>query len=251
MADWRNTLVWRVLVALWGLISLALICVLAMLAAPFIGPRRAFFGITKFWALQIFTLAGIRWSVRGWEHLPADIREERQPVVFMSNHESHFDPPFLLSAIPIPAVYLAKKEVRWMPFVGWAVWAAGMIFVDRSNRERAIRSLKEAALRVRGGKSVVIFPEGTRTRTGKLGAFKKGGFHLAQEAEVPIVPLATVGGYQVLPPGHVLARPGRFQVAFGQPVSPSDYPDRDQLMAEVQRQVAALRDELLQIPGKA
>ena len=102
----------------------------------------------------------------------------------MSNHESNLDPPVLISGIPIPAVFLAKKEVKWMVPVGWAAMMAGTIFIDRSNRERAINSLHRAAPEIRGGKSVVIFPEGTRTRTGELLPFKKGGFVMAEEAGV-------------------------------------------------------------------
>lgn len=245
MAKWQENLIWRWLVALWGLFSVGLLCILVILLAPFIGSRRAFFGLTKYWSIQVFFLAGVKWSVEGWEALPEDIRLERQPAVFMSNHESHMDPPFLLWAIPIPAVYLAKKEIRWFPLVGLAIMAAGMIYVDRGNREKAIRSLKLAAEKIRAGKTVVIFAEGTRTRTGELGVFKKGGFHLAQEAGVPIVPMATVGGHRVLPPGTLLARPGWFRVAYGTPVHPADYPDRDALMAEVRRQISELRERLL------
>lgn len=245
MSKWQGNVVWRCLVMVWSLFSLGLLCLLVILLAPIIGPRRSFFGLTKFWSIQVFFLSGVKWSVEGWDDLPEDIRLERQPAVFMSNHESHMDPPFLLWAIPIPAVYLAKKEIRWFPLVGLAIMAAGMIFVDRSNRERAIQSLKVAADKIRAGKTVVIFAEGTRTRTGKLLPFKKGGFHLAQEAGVPIVPMATVGGHKVLPPGKLLARPGTFRVAFGQPVHPADYPEREDLIAEVRRQVVELRERLL------
>jgi 1-acyl-sn-glycerol-3-phosphate acyltransferase len=193
------------------------------------------------WSRLVFAMVGSEARVFGWECLPEAIRGERQPVIFMSNHESNLDPPVLISAIPIPAVYLAKKEVKWMAPVGWAAMAAGTIFIDRSNRERAIHSLHMAAGEIRGGKSVVIFPEGTRTRTGDLGPFKKGGFVMAHEAGVPIVPLATVGGHHMLPPGRVRIRPGRYVVAFGQPVDPKDFPHREALMAEVHRQIVALR----------
>jgi len=224
----------------WGFLSAGLICTLCCLAAPFLGPRRAFFGIGSWWIRQQFALCGVKWRIEGWEQLPEAIRSEQQPVVFMCNHESLLDPPFLVTAIPIPAVYIAKKEVKWMPGVGWAVWAAGMIFIDRKNREKAIEGLKKAALEIRGGKNVVIFPEGTRTRTGELGMFKKGGFNLAQDAGVPIVPMAIEGAYGVLPPGKWVPRPGHFNAAFGEPVDPAAFPDRDALIDEVRRRVADL-----------
>jgi 1-acyl-sn-glycerol-3-phosphate acyltransferase len=179
-------------------------------------------------------------TLRGWEKMPEAIREGRQPVIFMSNHESQMDPPVLIAALPLPAVYLAKKELQYFPFIGWAAWAAGVIFIDRRDRERALHSIHAAALEIRGGKSVVIFPEGTRSRTGQLLPFKKGGFALAQDAGVPIIPIATVGGFQVLPRGTLRFRPGRYLVLMGEPVVPSDHADRDSLMAAVRTQIEAL-----------
>jgi 1-acyl-sn-glycerol-3-phosphate acyltransferase len=173
----------------------------------------------------------IPFTLVGWERMPDAIREGRQPVIFMSNHESQMDPPVLIAALPLPAVYIAKQELKYLPFIGWAAWAAGVIFIDRRDRERALRSIHDAALQIRGGKSVVIFPEGTRSRTGQLLPFKKGGFALALDAGVPIIPIATVGGFQVLPRGTLRFRPGRYLVLVGEPVDPADHPDRDALMA--------------------
>ena len=161
----------------------------------------------------------------------------------MANHESNLDPPVLIGILPIPAVFMAKKEVQWMVPIGWAAMMAGTIFIDRSNRERAMASLHQAALEIRGGKSVVIFPEGTRTRNGELLPFKKGGFNLAIEAGVPIVPLAVVGGHAMLPPGKVLIRPGQYSISFGQPVDPKDFPSREAVITEVRARIVALRDQ--------
>jgi 1-acyl-sn-glycerol-3-phosphate acyltransferase len=240
--SWRCELPWTVLVTLWGLFSVPLTAIAVLLAAPFMGGRRAFWTIAPLWARTVFRLFGARIEVRGWDRLPEPIRAEREPVIFMSNHESNLDPPVLISAIPIPAVYLAKKEIRWMVPVGWAAMAAGTIFIDRSNRERAIHSLHQAAREIRGGKSVVIFPEGTRTRTGELLNFKKGGFAMAEEAGVRIVPLATVGGHRMLPPGTLRVQPGPYVISFGEPVDPRDHPGREAVMAEVRRQIAALQN---------
>lgn len=242
---WRSGLPWTVLVTLWGLFSLPLTAIAVLLAAPFLGGRRAFWTVAPLWARIVFRLFGARIEIRGWERLPEPIRAEREPVIFMSNHESNLDPPVLISGIPIPAVYLAKKEIRWMVPVGWAAIAAGTIFIDRSNRERAIQSLHQAAREIHGGKSVVIFPEGTRTRTGDLLPFKKGGFVMAEEAGVRIVPLATVGGRRMLPPGSLRVQPGRYVVTFGEPVDPRDYPGRDAVMAEVRRRIADLKEEAM------
>ncbi|WP_005036496.1 lysophospholipid acyltransferase family protein [Holophaga foetida] len=242
MKSWRQNPVWKAFLVVWGLVSVCLTALGVLIAAIFLGPKRAFFTVAPLWVRQIFPLCGVKWSVRGWEDLPEEIRNGKQPVIFMSNHESHLDPPFLIHAIPIPAVYIAKKEVKWMPLVGWAAWAAGTIFIDRGNREKAVRSLRLAAEEIRGGKNVLIFPEGTRTRNGKLGSFKKGGFNLAMDAGVPIVPLATVGGYRILPADSLSPSPGRFDVLFGQPVRPGDYPDREAILSEVRNRISDLRE---------
>ena len=246
MPGWRSRWYWTLPVTVWGLASLPLTAFAILAGAPFMGGRRAFWTIAPMWARVVFRLCAVPPVVLGWEDLPEAIRSERQPVIFMSNHESNLDPPVLISAIPIPAVFLAKKEVMWMAPVGWAAMMAGTIFIDRSNRERAINSLHLAAAEIRGGKSVVIFPEGTRTRTGRLGPFKKGGFVMAAEAGVRIVPLATVGGHQMLPPGAVHIRPGRYIVAFGAPVDPKAFGNREALIVEVRARIEALRARALQ-----
>lgn len=240
MANWRNNPLWGFFTLVWAVISVMGIVVGILLAAPFLGPRRAFFTVGPWWARQMFAVCGISCEVSGWESLPEDIRSGRQPVIFMSNHESQLDPPLLIGAIPVPAVYIAKKEVKYIPFVGWAAICAGVIWIDRGNHDKAVASIREAARKVRGGRNVVIFPEGTRTRTGELLPFKKGGFNLAQEAGVPIVPLATVGGFQTLPPGARGVRPGRYAVRFGEPVDPARFPSRDALMEEVRSRITAL-----------
>ena len=242
MTGWRGRWFWTLPVTAWGLFSLPLTAVAILLGAPFLGGRRSFWTFAPLWARIIFHLCGEAPVVLGWDDLPEPIRLEREPVIFMSNHESNLDPPVLISAIPIPAVFLAKKELKWMFPVGWAAAMAGTIFIDRSRRDRAISSLHQAAREIHDGKSVVIFPEGTRTRSGDLLSFKKGGFVMAEEAGVRIVPLASVGGRAMLPPGAVHIRPGRYVVAFGAPVDPKAFPSRDALMAEVRERISRLRD---------
>jgi 1-acyl-sn-glycerol-3-phosphate acyltransferase len=224
----------------WAILMVVVTVLGILLAAPFLGRRRAFFTVGPMYARGVGWFCDIPLTLRGWERMPEAIREGRQPVIFMSNHESQMDPPVLIAALPLPAVYLAKQELRYFPFIGWAAWAAGVIFIDRRDRERALHSIHAAALEIRGGKSVVIFPEGTRSRTGQLLPFKKGGFALAQDAGVPIIPIATVGGFQVLPRGTLRFRPGRYLVLVGEPVIPCDHPDRDSLMAAVRTQIEAL-----------
>ena len=240
MANWRETGFGGVVMALWALATVPLTEIGILVAVPFLGRRRAFYSVGPMFARGMAWFCRIPFTLQGWERLPEAIREGRQSVIFMSNHESQMDPPVLVAALPIPAVFIAKKELQYVPFIGWAGWAAGVIFIDRGNRERAIRSIRDAAQQIRGGKNVVIFPEGTRSRSGQMLPFKKGGFALAIEADVPIVPMATVGGFRVLASGSLRIRPGRYKLLMGEPVHPADHPDRDALMQEVRNRIEVL-----------
>jgi 1-acyl-sn-glycerol-3-phosphate acyltransferase len=240
VSQWRETGIGGAVLTTWTMLTMPLTVLGILLAAPFLGPRRAFFAIGPLFARGMAWFCHIPFTLRGWERMPEDIREGRQPVIFMSNHESQLDPPYLVAALPLPAVYIGKKELKYVPFIGWAGWAAGVIFIDRRDRERAIRSIHEAALEIHGGKNVVIFPEGTRSRTGQLLPFKKGGFALAMDADVPIIPMATVGGFRALPPGSMRVRPGRIVLQVGEPVNPRDFTDRDALMKVVRERMEAL-----------
>ena len=215
MANWRDTGFGGVVMGAWALVTVPLTVIGIFLAIPFLGRRRAFYAVGPLFARGMAWFCHIPFTLKGWEQLPEAVRDGRQPVIFMSNHESQMDPPILIAALPVPAVFIAKKELQYVPFVGWAAWAAGVIFIDRGNRERSIQSIRNAAQEIRTGKNVVIFPEGTRTRSGVMLPFKKGGFALALEAGVPIVPLATVGGFRVLASGSLRIRPGRYALHVG------------------------------------
>ena len=240
MANWRDTGIGAFLMADFVLGKVPVTVISVLLAVPFLGRPRAFFAIAPMFANCVAWFCDVPFSLGGWERMPEAIREGRQPVIFMSNHESQLDPPYLVAALPLPAVYIGKSELKYVPFIGWAGWAAGVIFINRGDREKAIQSIKDAARQIRGGKNVVIFPEGTRSRTGELLHFKKGGFALALDAGVPIVPMATVGGFNALPSGGLRIRPGRFTMLVGDPVYPGDHADRDALAAEVRLRIEAL-----------
>ncbi|MDR2561204.1 MAG: 1-acyl-sn-glycerol-3-phosphate acyltransferase [Holophagales bacterium] len=233
---------WSAFLVPWGIFSVGLTGLAILIALPFVGGKRAFFAIGKLWAKQQLWLCGASWDSVGWENVPEEIRNGQQSAIFMSNHQSLLDPPLLMGAIPVPAVYIAKKELQRVPFVGWAAAAAGMIFIDRGNSEKAAISLARAAEQIASGKNVVIFPEGTRTMDGRIGKFKKGGFGLAVRAGVPIVPLVTIGGWDILPKGELMPRRGKISVMFGRAVYPKDYPSREALMIEVETQIRDMAD---------
>jgi len=131
----------------------------------------------------------------------------------------------LAVVLPNTCRFVAKRSLFFVPILGQAMWAAGFIPIDRGDRTQAIRSLGRAASRIRRGASVILFPEGTRSRTGKLAPFKKGSFHLALETRVPIVPVAISGSGSVVRPRSIVIRPGRVHVTLFPQVDPETYGD--------------------------
>jgi 1-acyl-sn-glycerol-3-phosphate acyltransferase len=161
----------------------------------------------------------------------------------MSNHESWLDIPALLATIPVQVRFLAKKSLFSWPFFGWAIASMGFIPVDRENRRTAIRSFEDAAARIRAGRSVLIFPEETRSVDGNLLPFQRGGFLIALKAGIPIVPVGLDGPRRCLPKHSYLLRPGVITVRFGDPIPTVGHgvTDKGQLMDEVRRAVEELR----------
>jgi len=167
----------------------------------------------RLWARIICWAALVRIRVEHADRVPLP-----GPVVFMSNHESWLDIPVLLVAVPGQVRFLAKKSLFSIPFLGWAMRAMGFVPVDRENRRTAIRSFEEAAARIRAGRSVLVFPEETRTTDGKLLPFQRGGFLIALKAGLPIVPVGIDGARRCMPKHTYLVKPGRVTVRFGVPI---------------------------------
>ena len=173
---------------------------------------------------------------------------KNQTYVFMANHLSAVDIWALYVALPVRVRMIAKKQLAGIPLFGWAMAAGRFIFVDRGNAIAARRSIDEAGRRIRGGDSVLIFPEGTRSRDGRLGPFKKGGFHLAIDSGVPVVPVALHGTRACMPRSSLLLRPGHVHVTFGEPVATSGLTDADRhgLLERVRGAIGKMLD-----PGEA
>ncbi|MEW6334193.1 MAG: lysophospholipid acyltransferase family protein [Thermodesulfobacteriota bacterium] len=174
--------------------------------------------IANLWARMLLWLTNTRVDVIGRENVMLD-----RPQIFMANHQSDFDILIVLAHIPGQFRWIAKKELFKIPIFGKAMRNAGYIEIDRQNHERALKSLDEAAQKIREGKSVVTFPEGTRSRDGKVRPFKQGMFHLAIRSGVPIVPIAIIGAGEIMPRRTLKVKPGRITMVIDRPVDVSGY----------------------------
>ncbi len=193
---------------------------------------------SRLWARIILAAALVRLRVEGAPRIPRD-----RAVVFMANHESWLDIPVLLATIPVQVRFLAKKSLFSIPFFGWAIASMGFIPVDRKNRREAIKSFEQAAQRIRAGRSVLVFPEETRTTDGTLLPFQRGGFLIALKAGLPIVPVGLDGPRRCLPKFSYLLRPGTITVRFGEPIPTEGLgvTAKEELMAKVRAAIAVLR----------
>jgi 1-acyl-sn-glycerol-3-phosphate acyltransferase len=164
----------------------------------------------------------------------AELVPPGQAYVYMSNHQSHLDIPMLYATLPSPTIrMLGKKELFQIPLWGRGLRAAEFIEVDRSNHTRAVESIEHAARLIRDGVSIYLAPEGTRSRDGRIGKLKKGGFHLALDTKTSIVPAAIRGTIEILPRGGKVMQTGkRVDVTIGAPIA-VDGRELPQLMAEV------------------
>jgi len=184
-------------------------------------------------------IAGIRYRVAGPRPPKA------MPVVFCSNHESNVDPPVLFQALHPRLHVLYKAELHKFPLMGTVLDVGGFVPVDRLDRRQSFDSLAQGAASLRAGNSFLIFPEGTRSRSGDLLPFKKGGFIMAIQAQVPIVPVAISGGRASMRKGSAIIHPVQVSIRIGEPIPTAGMKldDRDRLIARVRTEVERLLRE--------
>jgi 1-acyl-sn-glycerol-3-phosphate acyltransferase len=192
---------------------------LIILLGPFDRDGKHVQRITSLWTKMILTVSGVALKVKGLSQI-----DPKRQYVFMVNHQSNIDIPVLVQSLPdLRLRWIAKKELLWVPFLGWAMWAAKHITVNRADRFDALATLKKARERMKDGVSLAIFPEGTRGIEGDLLPFKRGGFLLAVKTGTPIVPVTINGSAAILPKGDWRIRSGQIEVVIGTPVSVENY----------------------------
>lgn len=170
--------------------------------------------IGRIWSKLLLWAGGIRYQVKGLEHL-----DRRRQYVFAGNHESAFDIPLAFAALPFQLVPVAKKELRKIPFFGWGMIMARHIFIDRQNHKKAMESLVKARRSLRRNpRSLLLFPEGTRSVDGEVHRFKKGGLGLALDLGLPVVPMAVCGTARVAGKGSWRLTPAPVELRIGVPI---------------------------------
>jgi len=209
------------------------------IARTALGDVRAVGELTDVWAERVARGIGMELRVVGAEGV-----DVAQPHVFMCNHQSHMDIVALIVGLPVAPGFLAKRELRDVPLFGRAMDAGGHVFVDRQSRRDAFAAIGRAAEQVADGRNLVVFPEGTRSARRTVKRFKKGGFHLAKQARVPIVPVGIRGTADVLPKHSKGLRPGPVEIHLGAPLPAAEVDSLalDDLVEEVRRRIGDLAD---------
>ena len=190
----------------------------------------------RLWGWLALKANGVKVQVTGLEHI-----DPKKPSIYMCNHQGSFDIFALLAYIPGQFRWLAKAELFRIPILGWGMRGVGYISLDRSERKKAYRSMEIAAQKIRERASVVIFPEGSRSPDGILQPFMNGGFTLAINGEIPIVPITIDGTWAIMPMTTLRVKKGAVRISIGQPIETRGLTihDRRQLMQEVRMKIRA------------
>jgi 1-acyl-sn-glycerol-3-phosphate acyltransferase len=207
-----------IVIYLWTIVGTIIFGLTAILVSFFSKTGNSVHHVARLWGRSILWVSGLRVQVVGLENIDAS-----RSAIYMSNHQSNYDIPVFFSALPIQFRWLAKAELFKIPIFGQGMRGAGYISVDRRDTKSAIRSLGRAAQSVREGTSVLIFPEGTRSSDGALLPFKAGGFVLAVDAGVSIVPMAVHGTFDVMPKGRKIIRRQAVRLVVRPPIDASAY----------------------------
>ena len=233
------------LLTLWGYVWAAiwtLICGVIYIPGALFDRKALFMDfMQRFYCRGILVGIGVQVRVEGAENMGAAGQS-----VLMGNHTSYLDiPALVLGMRPLALRFVAKKELKVIPFLGWAIAVSHHIKIDRGNREQAVAELRKVAATIHRGFTLAIFPEGTRSPTRRLLPFKRGGFHLARETGLPILPVSIQGAQRMFGKKTFLFHPGTITVVIHPPVSVEgvERGDMDPVMNEVRRAILSVLPE--------
>ncbi len=205
-------------ILIWVVFATLLLGILVIVLSFFVKTGNPLHRIARFWGRSILVVSRLKVTVEGLSAIDLE-----PPYIYMANHQSNFDIPVLLGHLTVQFRWLAKIELFKIPIFGHAMRKAGYISIDRSDRQAAIESLTTAAEQIKNGVSVLIFPEGTRSRDGKIRPFKKGGFVMAIDSGIPIVPVSISGTHAIMTKGKLRINPGHVRMRILKPVATSAY----------------------------
>ena len=188
--------------------------------------------IQQFWSRSFYYLLFVPVTVSGTENI-----RKGQSYVFVSNHQSMADVFLVYGWLPVIFKWIMKKELRKIPFVGTACAAAGHLFLERGRTRSAFSTVKNAENTLHDGVCVVIFPEGTRTADGQVGRFKRGAFAIAEDLNLPIIPISLTGCFELMPKGQFFVRHHRATMKIGKEMNLADYPDQESAIAAIRQAV--------------
>jgi len=223
---------------LWTIVVAVFVSITAgsgvMIVALFSSASPLIDSLNRWWARSILRAAGIDLHTEGMEKV-----DPAKRYVLVSNHYSYFDIPCILVAVPQPIRFMAKASLFKIPIFGWALGRAGFIPIDRKNRRTAVKSFDLAAARIRKGNTIVIFPEEGRSRERQMRPFQRGAFLLAIKAQMPMMPIAVDGTFDVHPVGAKRVTPGKVTVKVGSMIdcASTTLRDKERLATETRAQI--------------
>ena len=195
---------WTLIISLSILLGTA-----AVIARIFDRSGNASHNIASLWCRLLCQWNGVKVKITGLEHILTD-----QPQIFISNHQGYFDIFALSGFLPVQIRWVAKSSLFKIPFMGWAMTAAGYIRVERGDRKKSYQAFIQTVEKVKQGSSVIIFPEGTRSEDGTVGPFKKGSNLIASRSHSPMVPVTIVGSGNIIKKGSAIINPGTVQITL-------------------------------------
>jgi 1-acyl-sn-glycerol-3-phosphate acyltransferase len=203
---------------------------------PFVRPRtRLFQTAAHYWSRFIGFFSGIKVEASGLKNIPLN-----KPLILVANHQGAADIPVLLGYLPVRFRFAIKKELFSIPLFGWYLRQAGYFPIDRQVILSAYKTLDQIIGILKSGESVMIFPEGTRSRDGSLGKFKRGSLMAALKSGAPVVPIAIDGSYNIMPRGTYLVNPSRIKLSVGKPIYIKDEKEYDHKVEEVREAIAKM-----------